>query len=331
MKRLLFKMLFCAAAVMVAGAALAQDPAVAPHVSHATGVTDLSMDFVRFWDATTALKPDDRLAAFKRDVAAKYPVFYGVERYKGEISQSERDQQIQDAIAQFGTIRESYIKKSHQFGDSLNVNLASFQRAFPDFDPSATQIYVLHSLGEMDGGTRDFIGGRVLIFGIDGMVKYHRSSSNESAFFHHELFHVLHEPVMGDCDAIWCALWVEGLAVQVSKILNPSANDDELLLTIPANLVVDTTARKREALLQLQSVLESTDKDLHRTFFSMKTDSNGLPGRRGYLLGYWVAQEICKDHSLVELSKMPAERVKPLVFAAVDKLIKALPADAGSN
>ena len=63
----------------------------------------------------------------------------------------------------------------------------------------------------------------------------------------------------------------------------------------------------------------------------MKTDSNGLPGRRGYLLGYWVAQEISKDHSLIELSKMPAEQAKPLVFAAVDKLVRSLPADAGTN
>jgi hypothetical protein len=298
-------------------AALAQ---VSAQSGKAMEVQNLASAFVSFWDQTKELTADARVAAFKRDVEPRFPAFYGIARYGGKVSQAKRDAQILRAIEKFGPTREAFVAKVSDFEIHLEANLLSFRQAFPDFQPDVA-VYLLHSLGEMDGGTRSLEGKQYLIFGADGMVQYHKSTSDESAFFHHELFHILHRPLLGTCEEIWCSLWREGLAVHVAKTMHPQASEDELLLTFPPDLVKNTEAKRRDALIHLKGVLSSTDEDAYSAIFQSRGDTTGLPPRRGYVLGLWVAQEIAKSHSLQALSKMNAERAKPLVFAAVDALI----------
>ena len=59
----------------------------------------------------------------------------------------------------FPTIRTEYVRKAQRFGAELPGYMASFKAVFPDFQPP-DDIYVLHSLGEMDGGMRviDYLG-----------------------------------------------------------------------------------------------------------------------------------------------------------------------------
>ena len=53
---------------------------------------------------------------------------------------------------------------------------ARFGRAFPDYRPTMPT-YLLHSLGEMDGGTRDLGGSIALLFGADMIARYHDAAS----------------------------------------------------------------------------------------------------------------------------------------------------------
>jgi len=293
-------------------------------------VQNLASAFAEFWNQTKGLSTDVRVATFKRDIEARFPAFYGITRYKGKVTQAERDAQILRAIDKFEPMRDAYLKKISNFESQLQNNLSSFRHVFPDFQANI-QVYLLHSLGEMDGGTRTLEDKNYLIFGIDGMVQYHKSSSDESAFFHHELFHFLHRPLLGRCEEIWCSLWREGLAVYVAKTMHPNASEDELLLTFPLDLVKNTEAKRREALNHLKSVLSSTDSDAYRGMFQSRGDSTGLPARRGYVLGLWVAQELAKTYSLQTLSQMKADQAKPLVLEAVNALIEKVGGDQSQH
>jgi hypothetical protein len=166
-------------------------------------VHKIALSFADFWDANKDKPASEQLAAFHRDVAPGFPAFYGIERYDGRATQADKDAMIDKAIQQFPGIREAYLRQARQFDADLPRYIASFKAAFPDYQLTR-DIYVLHSLGEMDGGTRTLNGKNVLIFGIDGMVRYHAPGSDPSAFFHHELFHTYHENVMEACKSLGC-------------------------------------------------------------------------------------------------------------------------------
>jgi hypothetical protein len=302
-------LLFCAAACAQAG--------------DAPSVHNIAQSFADFYDANKD-KPDaEQLAAFRKDVASGYPAFYGVERYKGEMTQAQKDQHILKTIKAFPAIREDYLRKTQQFETELPRYIASFRAWFPDFQPSR-DTWILHSLGEMDGGTRTLDGKDVLIFGIDGMVRYH-GKGNESAFFHHELFHTYHDKAMAGCNGdevpMWAMLWQEGLATYVSHAMNPEANDTELLLAFPDNMAARTRKVLPAAFADLEKVLDTRDTAVYRNLFTTGGKAtDALPPRRGYYLGYLVAREAARQHSVQELAKLDCRGARALVVATVAKL-----------
>ncbi len=305
-----------------------QAPALATSVLE---VHDIAGDFLTFWDATQGKPMAERVAIFKRDVASKFPSFYGIDRFGGKATWAFRDGTIETSITDFGAIRDAYAAKVVKIDKDLPHNVEVFMQAFPDFHPDSP-VWILHSLGEMDGGTRDLDGKSVLIFGVDGMVKFHNANvHDESAFFLHELFHVYHEPRFGPCEETWCSLWREGLAVYVSSKLDPGANEDELLLTTPDNMAAATRAKLLPSLIALKAVLMTKDQATYADLFQFgDPKASDLPQRRGYYLGFLVAQALGQTYDLHTLANMPAAQVQPLVAKTVDQLIaKASAAQAG--
>ncbi len=301
---------------VVAFACAAATPSEPPPLA----VVDIANDYVAFWDATQSLPTPERVARFKRDVAPKFPAFYGIARHGGRITQERQDARIANAIESFGPMRDAYRAKAASFAQDVAAAMPAFVAAFPDFKPDVT-VYVLHSLGEMDGGTRTLDGTRYLVFGVDGMVRYH-SGAREAAFFHHELFHVHHATHFGDCDAVWCGLWQEGLAVHVAYELNPGATPSELLLDLPPGLVPDTERQLAASLAQLNGVLDSTDhRHVSGLFSGGAGDGTGLPARRGYYLGLLVAREVAKGRDLDALARLSVPQAQPLVAEAVKSLL----------
>jgi hypothetical protein len=293
-----------------------------PEAPPVLDVRNIADDFLTFWDATRSMPTTERVAIFKRDVAPKFPGFYGVARFNGLMTEAMRDGTIAKSIEEFGAIHDAYASKLSSFGKDLGRNTAVFIKAFPDFRPTSP-VWVVHSLGEFDGGTREFDGESLLIFGIDGMVNFHtKDVVDESAFFHHELFHVYHQPRFGECDLIWCSLWREGLATYVASKLDPDANEAELLLTTPQNMAEATRAKLLPALVDLRNSLTNKDRATYADLFGFGgTPKSDLPQRRGYFLGFLVARELGQTHSLKTLANMPAAKVQPLVAEGVDRLI----------
>ncbi len=284
---------------------------------------NIATDWLTFWDATRGQPTPERVAVFKRDVASKFPAFYAASRFSDAGDPAKQVARIAREIERFAPIRDAYAAKVAGFAAASARNNASFLRAFPDFRPTAP-VWLLHGLGEMDGGTRELGGTSYLIFAADGMVRFHgKDFRSESAFFHHELFHLYHEPRLGPCEAVWCSLWIEGLATHVAKVLNPDANEAELLLNLPDDMAAATRGKLLVSLQALKPVLMSKDEGVYSELFQNGEGgaASGLPKRRGYYLGYLVAQEIGRTHSLRAMATMPAAQAKPLVDAAIDRLI----------
>ncbi len=283
-------------------------------------IHNIAQDFVVFWDATQTIPRDMRVEEFKRRVGAQFPAFYGIERYGGKRTQGQQDMIIGRTFDKFGSERTAYLATVARFDAELPRHISTFAEAFPGFHPDV-EIWFLDSLGEMDGGTRDFNGQRYLIFGADLMAKLH-GGGDEAPFFHHELFHVYQDAVSPECEGqgTWQALWREGLAVYVSKQLNPGASEKEMLLDFPAGSLAVTKAHLYESYADIEKVLDDGDEKYYGPLFNTDKDSTGLAPRRGYYLGYLVAQEIGKTHDLRTMAALDCADARKLVVNAVQKL-----------
>ncbi|KQZ38696.1 hypothetical protein ASD58_27980 [Duganella sp. Root1480D1] len=288
-------------------------------VHAAAPVSNIAGDFASTWDATRELPMAERVAAFRKNVAAKYPDFYSAKRLK--VSEEVYDRHIAKFIERFEAIRTPYLDKVRAFDNELPRNLATFSKTFPEFRLN-TPTWLVHSLGEMDGGTREFNSRVDLIFGADMMAILH-ANDDLAPLFHHELFHVYHHQHFA-CDKgeVWESLWEEGLATYVSHAMNPGASDSELMLDFPQGMRAATEANLAASWIQLGQVLDKSDTALYLELFSTKTGNSALPARRGYYLGYLVAREAAKTRDLASLAKMGCKETRTLIESTVRKLSK---------
>jgi hypothetical protein len=290
-------MKFCLCLFFALGAFPAIPLAAAPHYR----LVDLTDDYVRFYNRTQGMPDAERVAAFKAELNVLFPGFYAIARSPG-MSQERYDARVARSFQQFAEIRADFLRTAQAFVERLDLAHRSFLLRFPDLS-AIGDIYLVHSLGEMDGGTRR-IGDRVvLVFGADVMARH--GFENETPFVHHELFHVYHQQYFSGCEAVWCLAWTEGLAVLAAAELNPDASDAELLLTIPEPIRARVDANLTEAACTMRAHLDSED-DAHRNaLFSFGRLNERLPPRFGYYVGYLAAREARKKHSLLELARVP--------------------------
>ena len=291
---------------------------LAASASAAPPIRDLSLAFDEFYQRTEFMALPARVEEFRRSVGMRFPQFYGDERI--DYSHAEQDERIGAAIVKYPLVRDVYLRKARAFKAQLARYVDDFQTRFPDYRYDG-EIWLLHSLGEMDGGTRELAGRSYLIFGADGLARYH-AEGDDGAFFHHELFHTYQQPAVRDCgdDRVWSALWSEGLAIHVSQQMHPQADEKELLVDFPKGTVAKTRAVLPAAWAQLESALDSQDPLTMASLFQMSSRDKSLPQRRGYYLGFLVAQEAAKSRDVAELAKLGCGPARELVASTVRKL-----------
>lgn len=170
------------------------------------------------------------------------------------------------------------------------------------------------------------------MFGADVIDKLYATTPIQP-FFHHELFHILQARTFNECDQIWCGLWGEGLAVYVASQLNPGASDASLLLNFPTSLRTAVETHRTEALCAVRSRLSSTDQnDAGPLFMGGSTPiSPNLPPRFAYYVGYLVAKDVGRTHSLKQISVMTNAQVKPLVVQSLDRMASCRPSEQKSE
>lgn len=278
---------------------------------------DLTDDYASFYDRTQGMETASRVAKFRQEFDKLFPGFYDPAR--NEDTPEAYNKFVAKSFDNFASIRERYTQVAASFEVSMAPAHVSFAKAFPDVTPIG-DVYLLHSLGEMDGGRRTINGKDFLIFGADVMARVH-NFTDEQPFFHHELFHVYHGQFFKGCQKIWCALWNEGLAVHVAHSLNSGANDDQLLLTRPLPIRAAVDANLKEAVCAVRARLKSEDsKDYAPLFRGDKRLNDVIPARFGYYVGYLAAREAGRTRSLQQLAHLSVEEAEPVVAAAVAAL-----------
>ncbi len=283
-------------------------------------LVDLTDDFAAFFDRSGDLPLAQRISAMQTQFSTLIPGFYDFKRVASFATAEQYEQLYNQSFTQFPQQRSKILQTATHFESMLKPALVNFKAQFPDVAPLGT-IYLLHSLGEMDGGTRTINDKTVFVFGADVMSKIY-PLGQEQTFFHHEIFHMYHRQFFNDCDQVWCYLWSEGLAVYVSHALNPKADDLQLGLTMPRAIRPEVDANLKKAICAVTERFNSTETSDYGLLFRGKASPEGLPPRFGYYIGYKLAGEIAKKHSLQSMAHMSIAEVKP----ALENALRAFPA-----
>lgn len=300
---------FLAAALALGSVPASAQTAAAPFTSYAD-------DFDRFATETSGMPEAGRVKLFRERFNALFPGFY---EPRNDLDDAQYDVRVAKALKDYPAQRDKYLAAAAAFGRAYAAGTAHFREAFPDFRP-AVPIYLVHSLGEMDGGGRTLRGREVMVFGADVIARIHDAKSI-GPFFDHELFHIYHGQHFADCGELWCSLWIEGLAVYVAARMNPSADDAGLLLTQPRPIRPEVEARLGEVVSFTQAKFASKDAaDIRAFFMGGSSATTPYPPRFGYYLGYRLAAAIGAKHDLQALAKMPPAEVRPLLQEALAKL-----------
>jgi hypothetical protein len=281
-------------------------------------LVDLTGAYAAFFDRTRGMPPADRVAAFRADMQPRFPGFYDSARLGGPSREGALNRRIARSFDDFPKQREGYTGAGARFARVLDPALASFRQVMSDMAPLG-DVYLLNSLGEMDGGTRAFGGQLYFIFGADMIARYHPPGT-ERPFFHHELFHIYQGQFFGRCDLIWCDLWTEGTAVLAAAELNPAATDEQLLLNLPEPIRAKTDANFTEAVCAVRSRLESTSDAAGAALFNFDRLNADLPPRFGYYVGYRLAQAVRRTHSLKEIAHMNQTQARAALEAGLTTL-----------
>ncbi|HEX4534857.1 MAG TPA: hypothetical protein VH000_11545, partial [Rhizomicrobium sp.] len=121
-------------------------------------------------------------------------------------------------------------------------------------------------------------------------------------------------------DAVtWWAMWEEGLATYISQRMNPSLPAQQVLW-FPTDIVARMQApgvMVRAAKLMLENFDKSDSA--HSLFFESGHSTSGLPPRAGYYMGYRMAVELGRDHSLAWLARLHPADVKTRARAFLEK------------
>ncbi|RYD66037.1 MAG: hypothetical protein EOP58_06320 [Sphingomonadales bacterium] len=297
---------------LLAAAAIAVAAPVVAQTQPAPAFTPLTAEFDAFVTKTAATPMPERVRLFRARFNALFPGFYTP---RGGATEERYNAHVERHLTAYPAQRDKFLAAAHEFAAAYARGTARFRRFFPDYAPTMP-IYLVHSLGEMDGGTRQLEGRVVGVFGADVIARIH-DSATIGPFLDHELFHFHHVRFFPDCEALWCSLWQEGLAVYVASKMNPGADDKALLLVTPKPIRPEVEPRLAEAICYTRERMESVYPAVYRDYFQGNGGATVFPARFGYYVGYRIAQNFGETRSLEQLAALSPAEAKPLILKAM--------------
>jgi hypothetical protein len=287
---------------------------------------DATPAFWKFWDAAEG-KPDiERVQLFNDIVVAAHPELFGSDVLNkaalAGISSNEHAASIASAYLRAVV---PYIPRmrsiSQSIRDSFDTYASEFKATFPDFAPKSP-VYFTVSLFSFDGATRSVGGKTALLFGIDGIARYHGEGESLKVLFDHELFHQYHEQIIpddgDDNTPLWMSLWEEGLATFVSQQMNSGSTEAQIFMS---DKLADLTKPMLPALArELLENFDSLDRNEYAAFFYSANGRPDIPGRCGYVVGYRIAQYLSAGRSLQRLALLKGPELKAAVKQALEKM-----------
>ena len=276
-------------------------------------VIDLTGRFDQFAMSTAAMSDEKRIVAFEKQIGPIANGFYARKR-----TPDGYDFRVLVNLKTYPERRAGVLAVSHRFRQLFADALHTFEASFGPV-ASKQPVYLIDSMGELDGGTRDLNGKQTLLFGADVIAEVH-SGKNMTAFFHHELFHLYHEARVPSCMTIWCSLWEEGLATYVAHRLDPSATDEELVLNLPQPIRPAVEANRTRSICAVVRRLDSTSDEDFSALFQGDDRLPGYPSRMGYYIGYLVALDVGRTHGLHQMADMNLVQARPLIDASLRRM-----------
>lgn len=163
-------------------------------------IIDLTGQFDRFAMSTAEMPDGQRVMAFEKQIGPMARGFYSRQR-----SPDGYDFRVLVNLKTYPERRAGVLAVSRHFRELFAKARQTFEQRFGPVG-SSQPVYLIDSMGELDGGTRELNGTPTLLFGADVIAEVH-STKDMTAFFHHELFHLYHEANVPACMTIWCSLW----------------------------------------------------------------------------------------------------------------------------
>lgn len=283
------------------------NPGVAEAATAECRIEDLTPSFWSFWDEARDKAPAEQVRLFEEVVQKPNSAVYA-----GILARVPMplDELVPRSIERSRPVEGAMRTVSAQLKGELPAQLALSRREFPDFQCS-TPVYFVYSAGAFDGATRQVGGQTALLFGIDVIASLGEALP---PLVVHELFHVHHARLAPDApDLFYWAMWREGLATYVSRRLNPDL-PEEKACCMPA--VPETVAVLPKIVPEALSLLDSGKQEEYARYF-LGGAQGDIPRRSGYYLGYLVAQDLGRSHSLRELAALSPAEVRPLLEAAL--------------
>jgi len=284
-------------------------------------VVNVMPAFWQFWEQSQALDDAAKVRLFRELVLQpNKEVFEG---FTGTSSDAR--------LTRYFVNVQPYIPAMRRFSERLETELPRygkiFKKKFPDAKGVGAIYFMPNLLGGWDAGGGNPGGHPMLVFGVDSIVKLKKEGFNLATLFHHELFHLYHDQfhpewrdknrTKGEIPLYWLT-WSEGLATYVSKVLNPKASADDILLS--DELVRDTEQQMPKLAKELRENLDSTSTDTFMNFLSASPKRKDVPARCGYYIGMLVARELNRKHSLRELARLGDQQLRKEIEMALMKL-----------
>jgi hypothetical protein len=209
-----------------------------------------------------------------------------------------------------------------------------FRKLAPDLKVGG-QIYLLPAPRIAIGGAvRPLKGMDLVVFGAEEIATTLSTPTAFNVLVHHELTHLYHQQVNAEMRAmiaevylppyavagakLYQVLRLEGLAVYTSKLLNPNAPDEEVLLS--EHVVAAVKARWPALGIDIRHHLDSSRKgDIDRYLFDSGS-SKELPRRAGYFVGMLIAQRLAKDYSYAQLCRLAGTKLRQEIERALRDL-----------
>jgi hypothetical protein len=269
-------------------------------------VEDATAPFWEFWKRAKDASPADQVQLFKDIVIRAHPELYTSEVVAyPPVPNDWLDAKLTRFIATLPPLIPAMETLSARLRSDLVRYDSTFRAAFPDMKWSGT-VYFTIALGAFDGGTRPVNGNEALLFGIDKIASLHGPDASLSALFHHEIFHIYQADVAPSVEhddatrGLLDHLWEEGLAVYVSKRLNPDATWKQIMLSDDVELermMKEGTARLPQLASELRRNLDVSTPEMYRDYF-LNSKRPEVPPRVGYFVGYLVAKRVAKGRPL---------------------------------
>ena len=282
-------------------------------------LVDAAGPFLKFWQKYRDESIETQRQAFQREVVSIAPELYAKLFQYGSTHESTR---IDHHLQEFPSLEQRFQELYTQMHSELPKHLERFQREFPDLDPNAVDVYLLHSLGGSNGAL-DVLGQRRIFYlGLD-MIALHNNYPSQKAFFDHEFFHAYHMQFYPISEAFYNKLWFEGLATYVAVAMNPNAGLAELQMPDPMRQEVE--ARLPALLDDISKNLESQDKEFLHRYTWLEAPKSDVPNRAAYYLGYRIARQLARKHSLSEMVHWDPPTVLRQIRQAIDEIRKGDP------